>query len=162
MLVSHASFVVYHGGVIIRPRFVDTYSTPLVVTQTVGCLPFGMDAFNAFSLWWPHDKALLFTEAGILLFAVCFIFTFALISELDFYKLRPSFHVPVQANASLKFIYVNFIKPHERSGLKGQQGALESFYRAQVLFICICHDFLTDALQGLYLRCYALQASSRP
>ena len=92
-----------------------------------------MDVLNTFSSWWPNDKALLLTEAGILLFAVCFIFTFALISELDLYKLRPSFRVPVHANAFIKFVYVNFFKPHEKSGLKGQQGALESFYRAQVI-----------------------------
>ena len=31
-----------------------------------------------------------------------------------------------------KFFYVSFLKPHTGDGLGGQQGALESFYKAQV------------------------------
>ena len=31
-----------------------------------------------------------------------------------------------------KFFYVSFLKPHTGDGLSGQQGALESFYKAQV------------------------------
>lgn len=92
-----------------------------------------MDLLRVFSSWWPRDNPLWLIEAGILLFAVWFIFTFALISELDFSKLRLSLHLPVPVSAFFKFVYVNFFKPHEKNGLKGQQGALESFYRAQVI-----------------------------
>ena len=31
-----------------------------------------------------------------------------------------------------RFFYVSFLKPHTGDGLAGQQGALESFYNAQV------------------------------
>ncbi|KAH8424584.1 uncharacterized protein LDX57_002331 [Aspergillus melleus] len=31
----------------------------------------------------------------------------------------------------VKFVYANFLKPHQESG-EGQQGALESFYKTQV------------------------------
>lgn len=31
-----------------------------------------------------------------------------------------------------RFFYVSFLKPHTGDGLGGQQGALESFYNAQV------------------------------
>jgi hypothetical protein len=36
------------------------------------------------------------------------------------------------SNPYLRFIYACILKPHDRSTDKGQQGALESFYSAQV------------------------------
>ena len=110
-----------------------------------------MDLFNTFSAWWAQDRTLLLTEAGILLFAVCFIFTFALISELDLQTLRFSFHTPPQVRILLKFVYVNFFKPHEKNGLQGQQGALESFYRAQVNIVYLACLHLAEILQGFHI-----------
>lgn len=44
----------------------------------------------------------------------------------------------------LKFIYANFLKPHDKSG-EGQQHALESFYKTQV---CIRVDFFPSSTKA--------------
>jgi betaine lipid synthase len=46
----------------------------------------------------------------------------------------------------LKFIWANFLKPHERNG-QGQQHALESFYKTQVRLMsgsCLCGILTTS------------------
>ena len=41
----------------------------------------------------------------------------------------------VELSNYCKFFYVSFLKPHTGDGLGGQQGALESFYKAQASLV---------------------------
>lgn len=46
-------------------------------------------------------------------------------------KLLPTFQSSI--SCYYRFFYASFLKPHSADPLSGQQGALESFYKAQVL-----------------------------
>jgi betaine lipid synthase len=59
-------------------------------------------------------------------------FVFALVAIVLFTASRKrKIDLNQGAFSYLKFIYANFLKPHDRGG-SGQQDALESFYKTQV------------------------------
>lgn len=70
---------------------------------------------------WPH----IYIAAAA--FLVCALITFTVLV----YSLKPKIDFNKGIFNYLKFIYATFLKPHEGDG-DGQQGALESFYKAQV------------------------------
>lgn len=51
---------------------------------------------------------------------------------LSILKLKPVTHLIENSARWAKFFYVSFLKPHAGDIAGGQQGALESFYKAQV------------------------------
>ena len=55
-------------------------------------------------------------------------------------------------NSFSRFFYVSFLKPHTGNSLAGQQGALESFYKAQVREECyLLRRVADDSIEGRYL-----------
>ena len=99
---------------------------------------------------------LLLATASILLF-VSGIFL------LVFWRPKAYQNAIAELSSYCKFFYVSFLKPHTGDGLDGQQGALESFYKAQVRSCAFIHWQLIDGTKptGRYLRCDSNTAPSR-
>lgn len=79
-------------------------------------------SFQSFSLL--HLKILL--AASAILFFLGGVFVIA------FNKPKAWQETSDSISSFARFFYVSFLKPHTGDGLAGQQGALESFYNAQV------------------------------
>lgn len=81
----------------------------------------------------PDSLALSFLQASVLLtfFVVVVLaarFSVTIISGLKQYR------TPSALTTFAKFFYASFLKPHNGDGaISGQQAALESFYKAQVV-----------------------------
>ena len=70
--------------------------------------------------------------------------TFVLLSVFSVWLLRPKF---VRSFVRIldsygTFFYVSFLKPHTGDASEGQQGALESFYKAQVVIHPLKHSLV--------------------
>lgn len=84
------------------------------------------------------EHAQIFTVACIVLGVVILVFVVAFQSSKDSSK------PPGALRTFAKFFYATFLKPHAGNGAEsGQQAALESFYRAQVISRGRIHEMLS-------------------
>lgn len=83
----------------------------------------------------------------IIIAASAILLFIATIFGIFFLKPKSLIRVTEVTSSYAKFVYVSFFKPHTGDSGDGQQGALESFYKAQVSMLR-----MTD-LHGMLTHC---------
>lgn len=88
--------------------------------------------------WQEHDLRNASFEQTLL----CVAILLSVVSALGYglRAVRISTKTNIAVPSLLRFIYASFLKPHTGEADEGQQGALESFYSAQVSY----HDWHYD------------------
>jgi len=99
------------------------FPTTAFAKKEVTMRPFSAPGFEEFD-WLEHIHILL--TGSVLLFFVGGIFVLYCSRSAAVQQLKDGTH------SYAKFFYASFLKPHTSDLSTGQQGALESFYKAQV------------------------------
>ena len=86
-----------------------------------------LSSFASQPLSWEHVRIVI-TASSILLLVVS-------VFALSFICSKSYTDAAGLAKSYATFFYVSFLKPHTGGSGDGQQGALESFYKAQVHFV---------------------------
>jgi len=86
----------------------------------------------ALSTSWSSFQSFSLLHLKIVLAASAILFFLSGVFVIAFLKPKAWQDTSDTINNFGRFFYVNFLKPHTGDGLGGQQGALESFYNAQV------------------------------